>query len=53
MSDIEVIEHDAESCNLCCPHGITPSEAQLEYERANILHMQQDTERDWPTSTGV
>ena len=52
MSDtIETLEHDATMCNLCCPHGITPAEAQLEYEHANILRMQQDTERDWPTNT--
>ena len=30
MSDaIETLEHDATMCNLCCPHGITPAEAQL------------------------
>ena len=51
MSDVEQIEHDATMCNLCCPHGITPAEAQLEYEHANILRMQRDTEQSFPSFT--
>ena len=42
MSDVEQIEHDARTCELCCPHGITPQEAEAERVHAAILRAQDD-----------
>ena len=49
MSDtIETLEHDATMCNLCCPHGITPQEAEAERVHAAILRMQEEDKIYWP-----
>ena len=42
MSNVETLEQDATDCELHCPHGITPQEAEAERVHAAILRAQDD-----------
>ncbi len=47
-SQVEQVEHDARTCFLCCPYGLSPGEVEERYVQEALKRLADSTARNWP-----